>query len=119
MRKIREVLRLRHEKGLSQRAVAAACGMGAATVSEYLSRAAQASLGWPLPPELDDSALEERLFPTPPPGGRRLALDLAWIHRALRKAGMTLLLLWEATARARWRRRTDTASSATSADAGR
>jgi transposase len=95
MRKIREVLRLRHEKGLSQRAVAAACGMGAGTVSEYLSRATQAGLGWPLPPELDDSALEARLFPSLPPGGRRLALDLAWIHRELRKAGVTLLLLWE------------------------
>ena len=42
MRKIREILRLSHEKGLSHRAIAAACGMGAGTVSEYLSRAAQA-----------------------------------------------------------------------------
>jgi transcriptional regulator with XRE-family HTH domain len=33
MRKIREVLRLRYEQGLSQRAVAAACGMGAGTGS--------------------------------------------------------------------------------------
>jgi transcriptional regulator with XRE-family HTH domain len=62
MRKIREILRLRHEKGLSQRAVAAACGMGAGTVSEYLSRAAQAGVNWPLPPDLDDSVLEARLF---------------------------------------------------------
>jgi hypothetical protein len=63
MRKIREILRLRHEKGLSQRAVAAACGMGAGTVSEYLSRAAQAGVHWPLPLDLDDSVLEARLFP--------------------------------------------------------
>ncbi len=28
MRQIREVLRLRHEKGLSQRAIARACGLG-------------------------------------------------------------------------------------------
>ena len=76
MRKIREVLRLRQEKGLSQRAVAAACGMGAGTVSEYLSRAAQAGLRWPLPVELDDGALEARLFPALPPGGGRVAPDL-------------------------------------------
>ena len=76
MRKIREILRLRHEKGLSQRAVAAACGMGAGTVSEYLSRAAQAGVHRPLPPELDDSVLEARLFPTLPPGGGRVAPDL-------------------------------------------
>jgi predicted transcriptional regulator len=54
MRKIREVLRLRNE-GLSQRDVARACGMGAGTVSEYLSRAAQAGVAWPVPDEVDDS----------------------------------------------------------------
>ena len=95
MRKIREVLRLRHEKGLSQRAVAAACGMGAGTVSEYLSRAAQMGVGWPLPPELDDSVLEARLFPTLPPGGGRLAPDLPWVQQEMKKPGVTLLLLWE------------------------
>ncbi len=95
MRKIREVLRLRHEKGLSQRAVAAACGMGAGTVSEYLSRAEQAGVRWPVPPELDDSALETRLFPTLPAGGGRVAPDLPWVHEELKKAGVTLLLLWE------------------------
>jgi transposase len=95
MRKIREILRLRHEKGLSQRAVAAACGMGAGTVSEYLSRAAQAGVHWPLPPELDDSVLEARLFPTLPPGGGRVAPDLPWVHQELKKPAVTLLLLWE------------------------
>ena len=95
MRKIREILRLRHEKGLSQRAVAAACGMGAGTVSEYLSRAAQAGVHWPLPLELDDSVLEARLFPTLPPGGGRAAPDLPWVHQELRKPAVTLLLLWE------------------------
>mgnify|MGYP003392609934 CR=1 FL=1 len=95
MRKIREILRLRHEKGLSQRAVAAACGMGAGTVSEYLSRAVQAGLSWPLPDDLDDVALEVRLFPALPPGGGRVAPDLVWVHQELRKAGVTLLLLWE------------------------
>jgi transposase len=95
MRKIREILRLRHEKGLSQRAVAAACGMGAGTVSEYLSRAVQAGVHWPLPPELDDSVLEARLFPTLPPCGGRVPPDLPWVHQELKKAGVTLLLLWE------------------------
>lgn len=94
MRKIREVLRLRNE-GLSQRDVARACGMGAGTVSEYLSRAAQAGVSWPVPDEVDDAALEARLFPTLPPGGGRVAPDLVWVHQELRKAGVTLLLLWE------------------------
>ena len=49
MRKIREILRLRHERGLTHRTIARAVHVGAATVSEYLAKAAAKSLGWPLP----------------------------------------------------------------------
>jgi len=38
MRKIKEVLRLKWERGLSNRQVAAACGISRPTVSEYLRR---------------------------------------------------------------------------------
>ena len=40
MRKIREILRLRHEQGLSHEAVAQACAVGVGTVNRYLRRAA-------------------------------------------------------------------------------
>jgi transposase len=95
MRQIREVLRLRHEKGLSQRAIAGACGLGHGTVSEYLSRAARTGLTWPVPAEMDDAALEARLFPTPEPDRERVPPDLAWVHQELKRAGVTLHLLWE------------------------
>jgi predicted transcriptional regulator len=36
MRKIKEVLRLKWERGLSNRQIAAACGVSRPTVSEYL-----------------------------------------------------------------------------------
>ena len=39
MRKIREILRLRHEQGLSHREIAQACVIGPGTVSRYLQRA--------------------------------------------------------------------------------
>ena len=39
MRKIREVLQLRHEQGLSHQAVAQACDVGVGTVNRYLRRA--------------------------------------------------------------------------------
>ena len=42
MRRIREVLRLKHELGLSHRAVAKACSLGLGTVTLYLQRAAEA-----------------------------------------------------------------------------
>jgi|GEM_PF-2318755 len=36
MRKIREILRLKHEAGLSDRAIAGACKISNSTVGEYL-----------------------------------------------------------------------------------
>ena len=49
MRKTKEVLRLRFELGLGQRQIARSCGMGLATVHDYLERAVAAGIGWPLP----------------------------------------------------------------------
>jgi transposase len=95
MRQIREILRLKHDQGLRHRAIARACGVGVGTVSEYLGRVERAGLGWPLPPELDDTALEARLFPAPNPGRERVAPDCGLIHQELKRPGVTLHLLWE------------------------
>ena len=99
MRKIREVLRLRHEQGLSHQAVARACGVGVGTVNRYLRRVAQCGLGWPLPADLDDATLEARLFPRAAPVRDRVRPDCAHIHRELKRDGVTLQLLWEGYAR--------------------
>ena len=69
MRKIREVLRLKHDRGLGHRAVAHACAIGVGTVTLYLQRATDCGVGWPVPTELDDTALEARLFPRAAPVG--------------------------------------------------
>ena len=95
MRKIREVLRLKHERGLSHRAIAQACAIGVGTVTLYLKRTAQQGLGWPLPAELDDAELEAQLFPRPVPVRDRVRPDCAYIHRELKRDGVTLQLLWE------------------------
>ena len=98
MRKIREVLRLKHERGFSHRAVAQACSIGVGTVTLYLERSTTLGLGWPLPPDLDDAALEARLFPRAAPVRERVRPDCAWIHRELTHPGVTLHLLWEESA---------------------
>lgn len=95
MRQIREILRLKHERGLRNRGIARACGVGVGTVSEYLARARGAGVGWPLPPDLDDTALEARLFRQPEPRRGRAVPDLVWIHQELKRVGVTLQLLWE------------------------
>jgi transcriptional regulator len=60
MRKIREVLRLRAE-GFSEREIAQSVGSARSSVQICLWRADQAGIGWPLPAEQDDVALEALL----------------------------------------------------------
>ena len=97
MRKIRDVLRLRHEKGLSQRAIGQSLRISLGAVNTCLNRARLAGLGWPLPEGLDDVQLEARLYPPPPAvaSERRPVPDWAVVHRELRRRNMTLALLWE------------------------
>ena len=95
LRKIPEVLRLKHEQGLSHRAIARACAVGVGTVTLYLQRTVQEGLGWPLPPALDDATLEARLFRREAPVHDRVRPDCAYIHRELKRDGVTLQLLWE------------------------
>ena len=95
MRKIRVILRLRHVQGLSHREISQACVISPGTVSRYLQRAVRRGLGWPLPAELDDAALEARLFPRAAPAAGRARPDCAYIHRELKRDGVTLQLLWE------------------------
>ena len=59
MRKIKEVLRLRFELGLGQRAIARACSISQSTVHEYLKRAAAADVAWPLPEGWNESELNK------------------------------------------------------------
>ena len=97
MRKIKEVLRLKYDCDLSNEAIASSCGVGRTTVREYLRRAHQAGLSWPLPEEMSDGDLERLLFPPPPsiPGSQRPPPDYTAIHRELRRKGVTLFLLWQ------------------------
>jgi transposase len=94
MNKIREILRLL-EEGLSQRQIATSLAIPRTTVGEYATRAKLASLSWPLPEDLDDDALQAKLFATPPPSGTvRPVPEWAVVHLELRRKGVTLMLLW-------------------------
>ena len=98
MRKLREVLRLIHEAGLGQRQVARSLNLSPSTVAEYRRRAALAGLTWPLPEGLDDTALEQRVFPPRDSRPAHLRPLPVWaeVHAELkRRQGVTLALLWE------------------------
>lgn len=98
MRKIREVLRLHLALGLSTRAIARSCSLSPSTVSDYVSRAKVAQIGWPLPAKFeDDSVLEQHLFRDHVPAiGGRPEPDWAYVHAELRRSkSVTKLLLWQ------------------------
>ena len=96
MRKVREILRLHHECRLTQRQISASTGVSKGTVSDYLRRTHEAGLTWEQARELDDAAVETRLFRLigrcEPP--RRVPIDFSWVHRELRRTGVTLQQLW-------------------------
>ena len=96
MRKIREILRLRHERGLSHVKIGLSCGVGESTVGDCLLRAVAAGITWPLPEGLDDEALELRLYPGKVGGASQPPKpDFSYIHSELRKKSVTLQLLWQ------------------------
>lgn len=95
MRKIREVLRLKYEAGLSYDAIGRSCNMGHTTVGEYLKRAKGAGLRWPLPEDMDDNLLEKLLYPRSGANVIKPLPDWNYIHKELKKKSVTLFLLWQ------------------------
>ena len=96
MRKIRDVLRLRLGDQLSLRQVSLSLAVPHTTVADYVARAHEAGLTWPLPEELnDDDALEARLFARVVTSeAARPQPDFVVVQKELRAKGMTLMLLW-------------------------
>jgi DNA-binding transcriptional regulator LsrR (DeoR family) len=61
MRQLRYMLRLHHD-GVSAREIGRTLGVARSTIQDSLRRAQASGIGWPLPPELTDDVLEQRLF---------------------------------------------------------
>lgn len=96
MRAIREVLRLRHAHGMSQRAIAQSIRASPSTVWEYLTRAQLAGISWPLPEGQNDEALEQALYPPAPASSEpRAAVECAYLFKELKRKHVTLQLLWQ------------------------
>lgn len=97
MRIIKDVLRLKFEAGLSQRQIARSLKIGLGTVSLHLRRAKDAGLNWPLPDSLDEASLERMLFPNQiaPARAGYVEPDYAYMHKELKRKGVTKQLLWE------------------------
>lgn len=97
MRKTREILRLKYTADPGLRAIARSCQVSPTTVKRTLAAAEAAALTWPLPPDLSDTALEQRLFGERQVGGAAAGSPVDWERVALelKRKHVTLLLLWE------------------------
>jgi len=99
LRKIKEVLRLKYDCGVSEREISRSCQVSRSTVADYIRRAAAARLSWTEASALTQTQLEERLFSTEhiPSTVKRPAPDCEYIYnelRTYRKFNLTLSQLW-------------------------
>ena len=97
MRNIREVLRLRLAANLSLRQISASTKTSLGAIQKLVARAEELSLTWPLPVELDDTALAKLFYPQADAtvSDRHHVPDWACVHQELKRKGMTKQLLWE------------------------
>jgi transposase len=100
MRRIKEALRLHLQAGLSYDEVGRALKISKSSAGKYVSLARAAGVDCELAHRLSDDELEARLFRPPVPrSSHQLAPDFALVHQELKRAGVTLQLLWEEYAR--------------------
>ena len=96
MRQIRETLRLHLSAGLSLREVGRTLKISRSVAGKYVSLARVAGLDCANVQTLTDEELEARLYkPALPRSSHQLAPDFATVHQELKRAGVTLQLLWE------------------------
>ena len=97
MRKVREVLRLKHTLGMSLRQISEATGVGKTVIGEYVRRARVIGITWPVPEAIDDAELDRRLFPVAGDGtaAPRPAIDWRNVHEEMKRRSVTLVLLWQ------------------------
>ena len=97
VRYIKEILRLKYEAGLGQRDISRSVRVSVGSVNQYLTRAAQAGISWPLPDDMDQQGLIRALFPSQPEkhNSRFAVPDWPTVQLELRRKGVTKQLLWE------------------------
>jgi len=100
MRRIRDALRLNLQAGLSYQEIGRALKISKSSAGKYLSLARGAGVDWEVAQSLTDDELEARLYrPALSRSSHQLAPDFAVVHQELKRAGVTLQLLWEEYAR--------------------
>lgn len=92
MKKIREILRLQ-AGNLGLRQIARSLNISLGAVHKYLKLAKDTNLSWPLPEDIDDKILAEKLYGTKDKCDSFVSPDFEVIHKELMHKGVTLQLL--------------------------
>jgi transposase len=97
MRKLRDILRLRYDNGLSIREISRSARVSVGAVSNYVQAFEASDLQWAQTPQVSEPELIHALFPEAPLPGRKGLTDPDWakVHQELKRKGVTKQLLWE------------------------
>lgn len=94
MRQIREVLRLKFERELSNRQISVICKIGKTTIRDYISRFKESGMEYPIPETISHEDLENRLFcQRSAQKNKGIELDYKAILEELKRPNVTLALL--------------------------
>ena len=103
MSNCRDIIRLRFDLGLTLRQIASSTGVSGGTVSNVLKRAQEAGVAcWPLPESVDETVLQEELYPSGGDQKARLQISPDWDEvinglkepRGRRRSKKTRCQLW-------------------------
>ena len=93
MTKYRDILRL-HSQGISSRNIAESIKSSRNTIRKVIERATAEHLCWPLPDNMSDYLLEQKLFGKRVKAEKRKMPDFDYVHQEMAHSGVTLSLLW-------------------------
>jgi transposase len=97
MRKLREILRLRLDKGLSMRQIQSSLRISLGAVQKIISKADELKLDWAAIELLDEQQLAQRFYPESDNRVSNEFVQPVWpeVHQELKLKGMTKQLIWE------------------------
>ncbi len=95
MRHIREALRLGLSCGVSSRDIGRSLKLSHFSAQKYLRIAHEAGLNWIKIAAMSDESLERLVRGKPPRQTGKPLPDYAYVHREMKKKGVTLELLWQ------------------------
>lgn len=97
IRVIKEILRLKFDWNFSIRQISRSVNKGKGNTQRLTRKAEEAGLGWPLPEDVSNEALERLLYPEgeEKTSGGKVVPEWEHARRELKRSGVTRQLFWE------------------------